>query len=111
MIKGKLVRDNIPQMIVDEDRKRVTFRSLSEEEFKDALHDKLDEEVAEFHKSGDIEELADIMEVINALAGIIDGTTIMDVEALRCRKRAHNGGFDKRYFLEKVEKKEDVSNA
>ena len=97
----KLVRNTIPSMIM-KDGKTITLRHLNDEEYLKALHDKLDEEVAEFHRSGDLDELADIMEVINALAGAIDDVAINVVEQRRIAKRTERGGFDMRYYLEEV---------
>lgn len=93
----KLVRDKIPEIIAREG-KIVSFRALNDEEYVQALHRKLDEEVAEFHQSGSIEELADILEVINALSP----AGISDVEIRRIGKRTQRGGFDKRYFVTEI---------
>ena len=105
-MKPKLVRDKIPELMASEGF-MVTFHTLSDEEYKQALLDKLDEEVAEFHLSRKIEELADIMEVIHSLASILHDKTIMDVEMIRCEKRRNRGGFDKKYFIEEVRSKSD----
>lgn len=98
---NKLVRDNIPDIIAREDGKRVTFRVLNDEEYIEALHKKLDEEVAEYHESKDPEELADILEVIDALAKATGNGGIVLDEVFR-KKRKSRGRFDKRYFLEEV---------
>ena len=63
----KLVRDKIPE-IIESDGKKCVTRALSQEEYLKELRRKLDEEVQEYHESGDHEELADILEVVYALA-------------------------------------------
>ena len=63
----KLVRDEIPQIIEGQGKKAVT-RILNDNEYREYLEKKLDEEVAEFHESKEVEELADILEVLIALA-------------------------------------------
>ena len=67
MIKkyNKLVRDRIPEIIESSGRTCVT-EILSDEEYLKMLDAKLDEELAEYHADQNIEELADLMEVIRA---------------------------------------------
>lgn len=62
---------------------------------------KLDEELAEYHKDQNIEELADLLEVIRA-AVIARGYTIEDLERVRAEKAAKRGGFEKRILLKEV---------
>jgi len=65
-IYNKLVRDNIPEIMIKNGAKPVT-RILTEEEYLKELNKKLLEEVNEYLESGSIEELADIEEVIIAI--------------------------------------------
>lgn len=97
----KLVRDNIPD-IIHAQGKGVCFRVLSDTEFKEYLERKLDEEVAEFHESKSLEELADITEVLYALAET-HGRTVFDLGRMRRRKLFEKGGFTKRICLLEVE--------
>ena len=60
---GKLVRDKIPALI-EKSGERPNIRILDAEEYRYHLEKKLDEEVAEYHKDKNIEELADILEVV-----------------------------------------------
>ncbi len=93
---NKLVRDNIPNIL---DQKGIPYekRIASPEEYKTELIRKLNEEVQEFLQSdGDPEELADVLEVIEALRGLPD---YVDVEGLRIKKRAERGGFDQKIIL------------
>lgn len=97
----KLVRDGIPRLIA-ESGKKVTFRILDDVEFKEYLEKKLDEEVAEFHESKSIEEIADIMEVLIALVDAYN----FDEDEMRCyrhNKKVKLGGFNKRICLLEVE--------
>ena len=64
---NKLVRDKIPK-IIEDSGKSATIRILSDSEYVNALETKLDEEVGEYHRDKSVEELADILEVIYALA-------------------------------------------
>lgn len=97
----KLVRDNIPDIIHDQG-KGVCFRVLSEAEFKEYLERKLDEEVAEFHENPTLEELADITEVLYALAET-HGYSVFDLGRMRRQKLFEKGGFVKRICLLEVE--------
>lgn len=104
-MNGKLVRNKIPEIIAAETGKPVKFRVLTEDEYKDALHKKLDEEVAEFHQSGDVEELVDIYEVIVALAA---SKGVYDLDRKSMDKQKRRGGFNNRYFLYTDENDEKV---
>ena len=66
---------------------------------------KLDEELAEYHKDQDIEELADLLEVIYA-ATKARGYNIEDLERIRKEKADKRGTFYEKIFLEYVEKKD-----
>ena len=62
---------------------------------------KLDEELAEYHKDQNIEELADLMEVICA-AAVARGYTLEQLEALRAEKASKRGAFEKKILLKEV---------
>lgn len=98
---GKLVRDRIPDIIRSQGKLGKT-RILSREEYRRCLHEKLDEELAEFHKDRNLEELADLMEVILAAAADL-GYTAEDLEQVRKEKSAKRGSFVHRIFLESIE--------
>ena len=63
---GKLVRDRIPDITRAKGRHPKTHVA-GDEEYWEKLLKKLDEEVSEYKKSGDPEELADVLEVIKAI--------------------------------------------
>jgi predicted house-cleaning noncanonical NTP pyrophosphatase (MazG superfamily) len=99
---GKLVRDKIPEIIRRSGRTpRVT--TLDEQAYRTALYDKLREEAAELRvarrREEVIDELADLLEVVVALAATHDVTLDAIIEAAR-RKRADRGGFEMRLWLE-----------
>ncbi len=62
---------------------------------------KLDEELAEYHKDQNIEELADLMEVIFAAASA-RGYSIEQLEQVRAEKAEKRGGFQKKILLVEV---------
>lgn len=100
MIYNKLVRDLIPD-IIESGGKHAITRILSEEEFKSALDNKLMEEVKEYLESNDIEEIADILEVLMAIMRY-KGFTYLDVENIMKDKSSKRGGFEKKIYLEEV---------
>ena len=67
-------------------------------EYAHYLEQKLDEEVAEFHKDKNVEELADILEVVYALAENMGHTKEELLEACQ-KKHDERGGFRDRIFL------------
>lgn len=99
MIKkyNKLVRDRIPEIIEATGAKCKT-QILSDEDYLRMLDLKLDEELAEYHKDQNIEELADLIEVIRAAARA-RGYSYEELEAVRAEKAEKRGGFDGRILL------------
>ena len=66
-IYNKLVRDNIPEIIKNQGETPYVS-VLDDKQYNTELRKKLKEEVREYLVSEEIEELADIIEVIEALA-------------------------------------------
>ena len=98
MVKfNKLVRDKIPQIIESSGGVPVT-RVLEMEEYLVCLETKLDEEVCEFHESKSVEELADILEVVYALAEA-HGCSKEELAGIYQQKHEARGGFAQRIFL------------
>jgi predicted house-cleaning noncanonical NTP pyrophosphatase (MazG superfamily) len=90
--RGKLVRDRIPQIIRSNGQEPIVYVAGAEE-YAARLREKLTEEVAEFLASdNDPEELADILEVLFALAEQV-GTDAQQLEKLRAAKAEERGGF------------------
>jgi predicted house-cleaning noncanonical NTP pyrophosphatase (MazG superfamily) len=110
MGQGKLVRDKIPQIIRSKGLDPVVW-TASAEEYGIRLRDKLQEEVAEFIASdNDPEELADILEVLYALAEEV-GTDPQQLEKLRAAKAAERGGFAERIIWSGNREADDSARA
>lgn len=102
-IYNKLVRDKIPEIIKEKGEQPI-IRELNFNEYKLALETKLKEECQEVITAsgeGRIEEIADALEVLKALAKL-EGATLEDVVVVADRKNAKRGAFEKGIFLEKV---------
>ena len=100
IVYNKLVRDRIPE-IIESSGKTCTTEILSPEDYLRMIDAKLDEELAEYHKDQNIEELADLLEVIRA-ATVARGYTLEDLERVRAEKAAKRSGFEKRILLKEV---------
>lgn len=96
-VYNKLVRDKIPQIIAAQGE-HPCIRILEEEEYRILLEQKLDEEVGEYHRDKNSEELADILEVVFALASSI-GCTREELMDIYEQKHTARGGFQERIFL------------
>ena len=97
MIYNKLVRDKIPE-IIRQQGEVPDFRILGQEEYLRCLEEKLDEETGEYHRDRNVEELADILEVVFALADGIGSSREKLMEVYQ-RKHEARGGFQDRVFL------------
>lgn len=97
---NKLVRDKIPEIIKKDDKTAIT-EILSNSEYIKLLDEKLNEECAEYQRSKEIEELADILEVIYAIAKSKD-VSVQELERIRKDKVDKRGGFDKKILLKEV---------
>ena len=95
---NKLVRDEIPR-IIRESGRECSVRTLSDSEFKHELTQKLQEELLEFIENPCIEELADMLEVMHALAGIL-GSDFAEVIRMKEKKKADRGAFSEKQLLE-----------
>ena len=97
----KLIRDRIPE-IMDSKGKAYTVRQIDPGLEKDTyLKKKLLEEVHEFLAEPSVEELADIKEVLLALADSL-GYIPEELEFVRKSKRNSRGGFEDGFILEEV---------
>ena len=97
---NKLVRDRIPE-IIHSSGKTCSIGILSDEEYLKLVDAKLDEELAEYHKDQNIEELADLLEVIHD-AALAHGYTLEELEQVRAEMATKRGGFEKRIMLKEV---------
>ena len=96
-VYNKLVRDRIPEIIEGSGAKCNT-KILSDDEYLKMVDAKLDEELAEYHADQNIEELADLLELIRA-AALARGYTLDELEAVRAEKAKKRGGFNEKIFL------------
>ncbi|MCK6462266.1 MAG: nucleoside triphosphate pyrophosphohydrolase [Candidatus Pacebacteria bacterium] len=95
---NKLVRDKIPERIRKKGEE-CKFRIAGDEEYWQKLKEKLREEVDEFNQDENIEEIADILEVIDA---IIDYKNFdrKEIEQVKQKKAEERGRFKDRIILE-----------
>lgn len=102
---NKLVRDRIPE-IIEADGKTCICRTLSDAEYLEMLDTKLNEELTEYQESKSMEELADLLEVVRAVAAA-RGSSMDEVEAIRREKAEKRGGFEKKILLTEVIDREE----
>lgn len=105
-VHNKLVRDKIPSIIMQSGKSCLT-KVLSQDEYVAELKIKLLEEAEEYKNASDkesaLEELADVLELLHALAATHEAT-LEEVEKIRARKAEERGSFAERVYL--VETKE-----
>ena len=97
---NKLVRDKIPA-IIRKKHKVAKTHVASRNEYRKKLYEKLLEEAKEFTKSSEVDELADILEVVYAIAEQ-KGISKASLESARKKKASQRGGFKKRIILDEV---------
>jgi predicted house-cleaning noncanonical NTP pyrophosphatase (MazG superfamily) len=104
-ICNKLVRDRIPEILKNKG-KQFSTRTLENEEYIKELKNKIFEELQEYinaeNDTDAIEELADLLEIIHALAEC-HGASFEMIEKVRQKKAEKRGGFKERIFLIEVE--------
>ena len=104
-VYNKLVRDNIPEIIIGNGG-LPSVRVLDSDEYKSELERKLGEEYQEVlgttTRNDRLEELADMLEIIESLANIEDSSLDSVIEIAK-EKKLKRGGFNKRIFLESVD--------
>jgi predicted house-cleaning noncanonical NTP pyrophosphatase (MazG superfamily) len=108
-IYNKLIRDKIPQLL-DSNSVSYEVSELDHEQYMKKLNEKLVEELDEYRlattKVEQIEELADLVEVIYAIAAH-KGVSIKDFDAVRIKKKEKRGGFEKKLLLVSTEDSSD----
>lgn len=97
---NKLVRDYIPEIIESSGKVCITA-TLSDEDYIHMLDQKLQEELTEYQETKDLEELADLLEVI-AAAAKARGCSWEQLMQIRNQKREQRGGFEKKILLMEV---------
>ncbi len=96
----KLVRDKIPEIIEKQGKTCVT-EVLSQKGYLKMAEEKLNEELSEYQQSKSLEELADLLEVMEAVV-IARGDTWEALLRIRDEKRQKRGGFQNRILLKEV---------
>ena len=99
-IYNKLVRDRIPE-IIETDGKTCITEILSDTQYLEMLDTKLNEELAEYQESKSLEELADLLEVMQAVVEA-RGWSWEQLEQVRQEKAAQRGGFARKILLKEV---------
>ena len=100
IIYNKLIRDNVLEIISNNNQKS-SYHIATDEEYKNKLLEKLQEEVCEFTTDKNEEELADIFEVIEHIITAFNFNKEKILE-IREKKAEKNGKFSKKIILEKV---------
>lgn len=103
-IYNKLVRDKIPE-IIRNDNKICKIKMLNEQDYILELKQKLCEEAKEVlnadSKTKVAEELADVLEIIDALKDVYNFTN-QDIQYIKEKKANKNGRFKEKIYLEYV---------
>ena len=99
---NKVIRDKIPEIIADSGKK-YTLKQLDDVLFLADLEKKLIEEVNEYTKSKDVEELADLLEVIYRISEL-RGVNSEELDEIRKDKAEKRGKFASNLFLIDAEK-------
>ena len=99
-VYDKLVRDRIPE-IIETSGKKCEVEVVSDEVALEYLYKKLEEEVSELLEDKNLEEIADVMEVLFGIACKM-GYSEEDVLKKRDEKNCKNGGFKNSFLLKSV---------
>lgn len=98
---NKLVRDNIPNIILAKEGEEAMWHIASDAEYWDKLIEKVSEEAAELRADESIEEFADLMEVVDAIAAH-KGFAPQEVGRIRAEKNLKRGAFMKKIILDEA---------
>lgn len=105
----KLVRDKITE-ISSNDGVTNFIRELQHEEYLSRLNAKLIEEAHEVVNTKDnselAEELADLLEVLHAIA-VTNNIELEEIEGIRLKKKQERGGFENKIYIDYIEIPDD----
>lgn len=99
-VYDKLVRDRIPE-IIESSGNKCEIEVVSDEVALEYLYKKLNEEVSELLEDKNLDEIADVMEVLFAI-GSKYGYSEEDVLNRRNEKKDARGGFKDNLILKKT---------
>lgn len=98
----KLVRDRIPEIIMEEDGRKVQVEVLDDAGFEERLRQKAVEEAVELSEAENdmhlLEEIADLRELLDELQRL-KGFSDEEVKTVQDEKRQKRGGFGKRLLM------------
>ena len=100
------IKDKIPAIIVANNGKTCKTRIMEDEEYLESLNTKMQEELKEYLESGDVEELADLEEVLRAILDV-KKVSYEEFEKIRNSKVEKRGAFKEKIFLESVSELDD----
>jgi predicted house-cleaning noncanonical NTP pyrophosphatase (MazG superfamily) len=106
---NKLVRDKIPDLMRKKNINVFEYAMEKEgyiQELKRKLLEEAEEVISASSKADITEELADVLEVIFALANVYD-ITHDQIEHARCVKKESRGGFEEQIYVTHVEMSDD----
>jgi predicted house-cleaning noncanonical NTP pyrophosphatase (MazG superfamily) len=99
----KLVRNHIPNIIAEKKTRIAHYYTANDVEYWDMLKEKLVEEVQEFLNSdNNIEEIADILEVIDAIIAF-KNKSHAEINAIKSKKAQSHGTFSEKIILSSIE--------
>ena len=99
---NKVIRDKIPEIIADSGKK-YDLKQLDDTSFLAEIEKKLIEEVNEYSESKDVEELADLLEVIYRISEL-RGVNSDELDEIRKDIAEKRGIFANNLFLIDAEK-------
>ena len=99
---NKVIRDKIPEIIA-ESGKKYNLKQIDDASFLAEIEKKLIEEVDEYAESKDVEELADLLEVIYRISEL-RGVNSDELDEIRKDKAEKRGRFANNLFLIDAEK-------
>ena len=96
----KLIRDKIPE-IIERSGKICRTEILDDADYLKLLDEKLTEELSEYQESNSLEELADLLEVMEAVV-TARGYSWEQLQTVKAEKKAARGGFAEKLLLLEV---------
>ena len=104
---NKLVRDNVPDEALQNGDQLSVHYATTDAEYWLKLKQKLQEEINEFARAETMENLADVLEVIDAICEF-KKFDIDELNAIRENKAIEHGTFRKRVILDEAPKEPNM---